>query len=346
VPVLVEALDRALVGVRWEVIFVDDDSRDGTAEAVKAIAKHDPRVRCLKRIGRRGLASAGVEGFLASAATYVALMDADMQHDETLLPKMLARLSSGDVDLVAGSRYVEGGSAGGLADANRAWLSQVGGWLAKRVLRIDMTDPMSGFFMIRRATFDEVAPRLSSGGFKLLADIVASSPTPLRVAEVPFTFRRRHAGESKLDTAVKLEYLNFLAEKTIGRIVPIRFLLFSAVGTLGVGVHLVALALYHFGFGASFALAQGAAAGTAMTANFLLNNVLTYRDRRLRGRAVLWGLLSFYAVCSVGLVANVGVADALFAEQREWWVAGLLGALVGAVWNYAASSVLTWRTHR
>lgn len=346
VEAVIAAVAGAMGSTPWELIFVDDDSPDGTAEAAKAISRRDPRVRCIRRVGRRGLSSAGIEGFLSSSARFVALMDADLQHDQSLLPRMVAALSAGEADLVVASRYVEGGSAEGLDGRHRALLSRAGGALARGMLSISLTDPMSGFFMMRRDRFDALAPKLSGQGFKLLADIVASASGGLAIRELPMEMRARHAGESKLDAGVNLDFLVLLLEKTVGRFVPVRFILFSMVGAFGVIVHLCALWLYHFAFGATFAVAQAFAGFTAMTTNFLINNAVTYRDRRLRGLGLLVGLLSFYAVCSVGLVVNVGVADALFDRENSWWLAGVLGALVGAVWNYAAASVVTWRKVR
>ena len=121
---LVELLDTALAGIAWEVIFVDDDSRDDTAAAVRAMARRDGRVRCLQRIGRRGLSTACIEGALASAAPYCAVMDADLQHDETVLPRMLEALRTGSYDLAIGSRYSAGGDLGELS-GRRAGISKL-----------------------------------------------------------------------------------------------------------------------------------------------------------------------------------------------------------------------------
>ena len=340
---LVAALQQAMGCIAWEVILVDDNSRDGTADEVKRIAQHDPRVRCIRRIGRRGLASAGIEGFLASSAPYVALMDGDLQHDETLLPRMLSVLQSDGKDIVIASRYIAGGSSAGLANEERARLSAWGGLLAKKLLGIPGSDVMSGFFMMRRETFDALAPRLSAQGFKLLADILASSPSPLKIAEMPLRFRERHAGESKLDTGVKLDFLMLLLDKTVGRVLPVRFFVFSLVGSFGLAVHLAALGLLYAALGGSFEFSQAVAAAIAMTTNFLINNVVTYRDRKLKGFSLLRGLITFYGVCGLGFVANVGVANAIFADGANWLLSGIAGACVGAVWNYAVSNVLTWK---
>lgn len=343
---LLAVLHAALSGTEWELIVVDDDSPDDTAVLAKKLAQGEPRLRCIKRIGRRGLSSAAIEGFLSSSAPYLALIDADMQHDETKLPLMLGKLQTGEADLVIGSRYIEGGSAEGLAGVSRNRLSRWGGVLARRILRADISDPMSGFFAIRRDKFEEIAPCLSGHGFKILVDILASSEQPLRVIDIPYNFRERHAGVSKLDTAAKFDYLLLLADKTAGRILPLRFLLYSFVGTLGIGIHLLALNILHSFGSLNFALSQAFAAATAMTTNFLLNNMITYRDKRLKGRKLFYGLVSFYAICLIGLLANVGVATTLYDAQQKWWLAGLMGALVGAVWNYAVSNALTWKGHR
>jgi dolichol-phosphate mannosyltransferase len=343
VPVLVGLIDKALAGRRWEIIFVDDDSPDGTADAAKALAAADGRVRCLKRLGRRGLAGACIEGMLASSAPVVAVMDADLQHDEALLPLMLAAIEDG-AQVVAGSRYVDGGTTGSGLSANRERGSHLATWLARRLLGVELTDPMSGFFMLRRDFFDRVAPRLSAQGFKILLDIMASAPEKPVTRELPFTFRERQYGESKLDTLVVLEYLSLVLSKLFGDWLSIRFVLFALVGATGVVVHLAALSVGLIPLG--FDGAQAVATGIAMVWNFWLNNRLTYRDRRLRGGAALLGLLTFCAVCSVGAIANVGVASWMYhapeAWRPSWWLAGTAGALMGAVFNYAVSSVVTW----
>lgn len=343
VPVLIERLGIVLAGVAWEVIVVDDDSPDGTAALVKSIAAADPRVRCIRRVGRRGLAGACIEGILASSAPVVAVMDADLQHDEALLPKMLAELRSG-ADLVVGSRYVGGGSSGDGLSSIRQWGSETATRLAKRALGVELGDPMSGFFMIRRPLVEGVAGELSREGFKVLLDIVSTIEEPIRIVELPFTFRGRHAGESKLDSLVTAEYLGLLFSKISGGVLPVRFLMFAAVGASGIIVHIASLYLGLDLFGWGFEWSQLFAVMAAMTWNYILNNQLTYRDRRLRGMAFVVGLFTFYVVCTFGTIANVGVASWIHGFHPVPWIAGLAGAVMGAVFNYAASSVLTWRS--
>ena len=339
---LISRLERVLPPRRWELVFVDDDSLDGTVDVLRNTAQADSRIRVLHRIGRRGLSSAVVEGILSTTSPFIVVMDADLQHDEAVLPAMLERLRKGDVDVVVGSRYADGGGTGDWSE-RRVALSRLSSRIARLATGVELSDPMSGFFAIRREAFDRVVRKLSPQGFKILLDVVASGRGALRVAEVPFTFRTRQHGESKLDTAVAWEYLSLLLDKTVGQLVPARFVMFMLVGGLGVAVHMSVLGAATQLFNAAFVTGQTAATIVAMTFNFFVNNQLTYRDRRLRGWKLLSGLLSFYAVCSIGAVANVGIANFMFGEQYSWWLSGISGVLVGAVWNYAASSVFTWR---
>jgi dolichol-phosphate mannosyltransferase len=342
VATLVERLDAALVGIAWEVIFVDDNSPDGTADAVRELARKDARVRCIRRIGRRGLSGACIEGMLASSAPCAAVIDGDLQHDETQLAKMLGLLESGAAELVIGSRYIEGGSASSF-NQQRLGASKFATAVAQRVLKVEIADPMSGFFMIRRDRFEQLAPQLSTQGFKILLDVVATARGDLRVIEVPYTFGSRMHGESKLDSMVALDFLGLVLAKLTNDTVSLRFLLFALVGSIGLFVHFAALFIALEVFELPFPEAQACGALLAMTSNFLLNNFLTYRDQRLKGFGILRGLAIFYLVCSVGLLANVGVAFSVYDQEPIWWLAGAAGALMGVVWNYAMSGLFVWR---
>ena len=338
---LLGRLEATLGATGWEIIFVDDDSPDGTATEVRNIARIDPRVRCLQRVGRRGLASACIEGMLATAGPTIAVMDADLQHDETVLPRMLAEIEQGGADLVVGTRYAAGGSTGDWNRSRQA-MSQLATVTSRAILRQPISDPMSGFFMLQRKVLDATVRSLSGLGFKILLDILATAKQPLRIAEVPYRFRDRFAGESKLDELVIWEYCMLLADKTIGRFVPVRFLAFSIIGGLGVFVHMAVLTLALKGFEAGFTTAQSAATGTAMICNFALNTLLTYRDRRVRGWTWCKGLFSVMTACSIGALANIGIATYLFDNRTQWMFAALAGVLVGSVWNYAVTQLYTW----
>ena len=339
---MVEKLTVALQGIDWEVVFVDDNSPDGTADAVREVAQNNSRVRLIHRIGRRGLAGACIEGILSSTAPLAAVIDGDLQHDESKLRDMYDAMQSG-ADIAIGSRNVEGGSAGTGLTAIRKKGSDMANSLAKRLMKIEATDPMSGFFMVRRESFNAIVTDLQTQGFKILADMLAASKGRWKTVEIPYIFRERQHGESKMDSAVTLEFLGLLASRMTGGLMPIRFVLFIMVGLSGVFVQLAAVWLALLVI-PSFAIAQTIGVIVAMTTNFFLNNALTYRDRKLTGTAMLRGLLSFYAVCSVGAVANVGVAELIFRLFPYWAFASVIGAIVGAFWNFLASSLVTWRT--
>jgi len=340
---LYERLRVVLQGIDWEAIVVDDDSADGTVDAVRQLAAGDRRVRLLRRLDRRGLSSACIEGIQASTAPFVGVIDGDLQHDESLLPRMFAALRDEPVDIVVGSRYVADGGVGDWS-RKRARLSLLATWLGQRILRAQVSDPVSGFFMLRRDAFDAASRRLSTLGFKILIDILASSPRPLRVKELAYQFRTRHAGESKFDASIGVEYLILLIDKMIGHLLPIRFVLFALIGGVGILAHVAILWFFLEPLRQSFPVSQTAATVIAMVANFTLNNWLTYRDMRLSGWRWVGGLISFSLICGIGAAANIGVASVLFGEgQSSWWLAGIAGAAMSLVWNYTITSMVTWR---
>ena len=349
---MVGRLEAALAGIPWEVVIVDDDSPDGTAEAARQLSLADPRVRVIHRIGRRGLASAAIEGMCATAAPVVAVMDADHQHDPALLPQMLAAIESGDYDVSCASRFAEGASTAAWNQPQREKASGLANRLARKVTGVQLSDPMSGYFMLRAETLRADAHRLSGVGFKILLDILATVERPLRVKEFPLAFAARAAGESKLDRTIVFEFLIGLYDKWLGRIIPTRFALFGTIGAAGVVVHMAVLASFlrlfgrPFEFGGwitAFDVGQTVAALVAMTFNFLLNNALTYSDKRLHGAAALaQGWLRFALTCSVGLLANVGVAAVLLRLGLHPYPAAILGIIVGSVWNFALSSRFVW----
>ena len=356
---LIEKLTDALDGVHWEVIFVDDDSPDGTSERVREQARINSRVRCVQRLGRRGLTSACAEAVLASSAPYVAIIDADLQHDETLLPKMLAVLKSGEAEVVIGSRYTEKKLSEGFTRF-RQLTSFIATRLAQTILHANLTDPVSGFFMAKREVFEGSIRNLSGIGNKILVDTFASSNRRLKFRDLPYTFRARQHGESKLDTLTVWEYLVLLADKMFGRFIPVRLILFSFVGASGVLVNLAVFwAVFLSGLAASyspdsavqFTLAQALATVVAATSNFFLNNILTYRDKRLRGWPVLSGLISFLAISSIGAVVGIAFGgqvlswfpEAMRQGKYVLTFANLSGTAVSTILNFSATAMFTWQ---
>lgn len=340
---LVAKLDAALKGVAWQVIFVDDNSPDGTAEEVKAVAQTDPRVQCIRRVGRRGLAGAVVEGAMASAAPVIAVIDADLQHDESLLPAMLKLIQGDEADLVVASRYLEPeGLSTGLS-RTRQQGSRLATWMSRQVLKNDVSDPVSGYFMARRTVWEMTAHKLSTEGFKILFDLLASVPEPVRVAELPYRFRDRLAGESKLDRRVVIEYLGLILNKATGGVVPMRAMMFALVGSTGFLVNVaVAAVLRAAAPSVSFAQVQLAAALVAMTSNFFINNAVTYFDRRKHGLALLGAYVRFCLLCSAGLFVNVAVAAFLNDRIAMTVASSITGAAFGAVWNYVTTALAVW----
>ena len=340
---LVAKLDAALKGIAWQVIFVDDNSPDGTAEEVKAVAQTDPRVQCIRRVGRRGLAGAVIEGALASSAPVIAVIDADLQHDETLLPAMLRLIQDDEAEMVVASRYLDPeGLASGLSKTRKQG-SRLATWMSRRVLKNDVSDPVSGYFMARRQVWETTAPRLSTEGFKILFDLLASVPDPVRVAELPYKFRDRLAGESKLDRRVVIEYLSLILNKATGGMVPTRAVMFALVGSTGFLVNVAAVAIMDaLHAPLSFARMQLAAAFVAMTSNFFINNTVTYFDRRKKGIALVDAYLRFCLLCSAGLFVNVAVAAFLNDRIDMPGTSQVAGAAFGAVWNYVTTALAVW----
>jgi len=342
---LIALVAESLTDVRWELIFVDDDSPDGTAAKLKMISRDMPQVRCIHRIGRRGLSSACVEGVLSSSADTVAIMDADLQHDPHVLPHMLNTLNNKKLDLVIGSRYMNGGGIGDWA-ADRAAVSRLATRMAALVIGKGVTDPMSGFFMFKRAAFEKAVRHMSNLGFKILFDFLASSPEPLRLEEIPYKFGPRLAGDSKLGANVAFEYLVLLSEKWLGAYIPVRFFLFSCIGALGVLVHFGILGVLLRSGQIRFAVAQALATIAAMVFNFAINNSFTYAGQSLKGTAWFRGLASFMLACGLGALGNVGVASYLFEKQAPWQMAALIGVAMSSVWNYAVTARYTWGTNK
>ena len=344
---MVDRLEQALGPSGWEAVFVDDNSHDGTAEEARRIGQSDSRIRVIQRIGRRGLASAAIEGMCATAAPFVAVMDADHQHDPALLNDMLAAVKSGEYDLAYASRFAVGGNADGLSSKGRETGSRIANALARKLTGTELSDAMSGFFLLRTDQLRSQAQDLSGIGFKIMLDILSTARPQLRVKEFPLKFAERLSGDSKLDHGVVLDFIAGLAERYFGRYVPTRFVLFGLVGGLGVIVHMAVLAAIYWPQSVAFGWAQAIATMVAMTFNFWLNNLLTYRDKKLDGAdGLFWGWLKFCGACSIGAFANVAVATVLEDQGFIWWGAALIGVVIASVWNYALSSRFVWGRFR
>ena len=343
VTALAERLESVLSHLDWEAIFVDDGSTDGTVEELRALAQRTPRIRFLRRVGRRGLASACVDGMMSTAAEYLAVMDADLQHDETLLPAMFDALASGEANLAVGSRYLEEGGTG-TWDQKRVALSKLATWIAGKSMKVLCSDPMSGFFALRRDIIEAVAEKVQSRGFKILFDILTQPELPLAVREFPYVFHERIAGVTKLSCVVMADFAWLLLTRTLSRFAYAQFAMFCVVGLSGVGVHLAVLFLLHQRLGLSFLAGQVIATLCAMTSNYLLNNRVTFGAQRLRGaKALLAGYGQFVAACAVGAFANIACAQLLQTHGLFWWLAACAGIAMGACINYFFARFFIWK---
>lgn len=344
---MVRRLDITLADLSWEIIFVDDSSPDGTADVVRSLARDDHRVRLISRHNRRGLASAVIEGALAASADIVAVMDGDLQHDESVLPGMYQKVANGEADVVSASRFLTEDGADGLSSATRVAISNNGIRLSNAVFNLDMTDPLTGFFVIRRDVVRRALPDLSELGFKVLMDLIVSAKPRPRVEEVPFKFRERVHGESKLDNRVMYEFFLFFIEKKISSILPLpaRFLSFAFINSIGILVHLaVFFPLIAIMGPDGFIGAQLSATVVAMFFNYTLNNLVTYSDRQLKGPKFYVGFVMFALFCSVGIIGNVGVSSVIHDDYPGLALAlpAMAGAFITVVWNYVATGAFVW----
>jgi len=332
---------EALAGVSYEIVVVDDSDDMATADVVLAYARKDARIRLIRRSGSRGLASAAIAGWEVARGDVLAIMDGDGQHDPRLVREMLVRLIAGKRDLVVASRFTEDGPSGMVGW--RYLISRAGIAFTDLMLGVHSTDPLSGLFVMRRDWFEAARPRLSGVGFKILIDVMASGPRRPKITEVGTSLRTRLGGESKLDMRVILDLAALLLDKRTRGLIPARFSLFAAVGSTGVAVHLAALTLAMESMALPFWIAQALAIFVAMNSNFFLNNVLTFRDKRLRGLALWSGLIAFDLSCAGGALLGEAVGSLAKMTGLHWVVAGVGGAFAAALWNYVAASGAVWR---
>jgi dolichol-phosphate mannosyltransferase len=323
------------INCNFEIVFIDDDSPDGTWDEIKKNWSSD--VRGLLRHARKGLASAVVEGMLTCNSKYFIIMDADMQHDETMIPSILRNLRSYDLVVVCRNlnEQIDGFSS------TRRFISKFGNSILKRLMATQLSDPLSGFFGIRSEEFHLLSRKLNPIGFKILSEIIFVNPK-LKVLELPGNFKKRLFGQSKLDTKVIIEMFEMVLHRIFGKFFPLKVLFFLIVGFFGMAVHLTSLFICIKIFNLNFSFSQAMSIFLAMTFNFFLNNILTYSALRIKGVRVLFGLLKFCLACLIGALINQFVSVTIFKSGISWWVAGLSGAAVGSLWNYVLTSSIVW----
>lgn len=330
-----------------EILVVDDDSADGTAELVRQLAHSEPRLRLIRRVGRSGLASAIKEGLLDATGDVALVMDSDGQHEPASVQRAIETLLADDFDLVVGSRFHPEASIQGLSGRRETGSSWANAWARFSLPRRygHLTDFMSGFFAVQLEPLLPVIRAVDVNGFKFLYELLAVSQGRLHTAEVPLQFQPRSYGSSKLDLAIFWDFLISILHSLSLRLLPRRAISFALVGASGVIVQLLATQVLMSAVGLGFEQALPVAVVMAASSNYLINNALTFRFQRLQGAALLRGLLKFLLVASLPVLANVGLASAYYSFiARDTFWAQLAGIVVVFVWNYAASSRFVWNT--
>ena len=342
---ILEKLKEALKGITHEIIFVDDNSPDETSREIKFFMRRSSNIRLVHRIGRRGLSGAVIEGFFAANSELVAVMDCDLQHDETKLSDMLDLFSkSTSLDIVIASRFSEEGEISDIAFSKiRKLGSKITTFLVRKLLNINSSDPLSGFFMAKKGTFLRSTDKLQTQGFKILADFLATEGKNIEIKEIGYKFKNRIAGESKMSFLTALELIGLVFSQVFQGRVSIRFILFCMVGLSGIFVQLLITGACMF-FINQFPTAQTLGIIAAMTSNYFLNNSITFKERKLKSFELMRGLFSFYLICSLGAFTNVAIASYIFDFSSNWLISSFIGAVFGAVWNFTLTSIFTWKS--
>ena len=342
---ILKRLREALKSISHEIIFVDDNSPDGTSAVVKDSMKNSSKIRLIHRIGRKGLAGAVIEGVFAANADLIAVMDCDLQHDETKLLDMIEMFSKNNsLDVVIGSRFTEKGEISEKAFSKMRELgSKITTLIVKKVLKITSTDPLSGFFMVKKETFLKSSDNLQTQGFKVLADFLATSGENIEIEEIGYKFKNRIAGESKMSFLTALELIGLVLSQILKGRVSIRFILFCMVGLSGIFVQLLITGLAMLLIN-QFPTSQTLGIISAMTSNYFLNNIITFQERKLESLDLIRGLFSFYLICSLGAFTNIAIATYIFSFSSNWLISSFIGACFGAVWNFTLTSIFTWKS--
>ena len=346
---IVKLLELSLKSINFEIIFVDDNSPDGTINEIKKLSEVNKKVRYILRFDKSGLSSAVTDGILNAESEICVVMDGDLQHDEKIIPMMFKKIVDGKLDLVVGSRFKRKNDSSSL-NTKRFLFSKFGNMLSNSLLINKLTDPMSGFFMIRRNIFLSIIPRLSQIGFKILLDLIISSEKKLSFQEIEFKFRKRNSGDSKLNYLIFWDYFLMLIDKKFGKLVPVRFISYCLIGLIGVLIHIFSFLILFKVMQLNFFHSYLPAMLITMTSNFFINNALTFRHvQLLKPKDVIRGLFLYYIICSFGAFSNIMIATNIYNSSifsnldLNWIVATFSGLLVSSVWNYLVSSRMSWR---
>lgn len=338
---LVERIDHALSNCEHEIVFVDDDSSDGTADIAASLAPKYP-VKVIVRKNKRGLASAVVDGISHANGQIIAVMDADLQHPPEVIPDLFQAVN-GDADIAIASRYVDGGGCQGWS-LSRKILSKGAAVLAHLLLprTRQFKDPLAGFFMFDRKVIADA--QLQPTGYKILLEILLEGEFQ-KTAEVPYTFRVRSSGESKLNAQQQIDYLKHVYSLMKRKGELRRFVIFCLVGLSGVLVNMSLLwSLTEF-VGFPYLVSAAFGIESSIISNFILNDHFTFPDRRSHtAKSFLRRLVKFNLVSLAGLALNMTVLWLLTEVFGLYYLlSNLCGIVVATLWNYLVNSWWTWK---
>ncbi len=344
IPFLIKRIEKVLPRNIFEIIIVDDNSPDKTYEVVQDIASKKTWVRGIRRFNSFGLSSAIISGFSAAKGDYFLVMDADMQHDEKILPDFIKAFEDGS-DIIVASRKSHGGKIEQWA-AWRKLLSWIASKMATILLPIQVSDPLSGYFGIRRNVFNDLALRIKPRGFKILLEFLAHSKG-YKISEIGYTFRPRQHGESKLSASVVYNYLRAIYDLSIGKFIPLEFIKYSIVGLSGVLVNQAGLWFYKEKMLFSDQVSLIIAIELSIISNFYINNYWTFKENKIRGgaKSIVIGLLKFNMICLIGALINYSTALYLTSKlYLSIYISNFWGILLATLWNYLINVNFTWKT--
>lgn len=345
--VLLPNLHYILKDYSYEIIVVDDNSTDQSRKVAENLFSDEINGFIHHRIKLLGLSSAIYDGFNLATGEVVVVMDADLQHDPKILPQMIQSIISNNSDICIASRNIENGGYGDLSRM-RKFLSKSGIWIANFFLNMNLSDPMSGYFALSRDLFDEVKGRINPRGFKILLEIIYKSSN-IRIAHVPYHFKARRHGETKLTPAIGFEYLLALIDLKVGWIISYRFLQFCFVGFLGSCFNFMIFSLC---MTLKIPLLQSVfyAASFGMVWSFLANNFITFSESRYVQKKLLIGGAIYLIFSLPGLLVQISVTVFLFNLfsavlnlNIHYYFIYIAAVIFGAILNYFIHLKITWK---
>lgn len=335
---IVEEIEKVLREKEYEIIFVDD-STDNTLEKLEYISKEKKQVRYIHRTSEKGLATAVVKGFDESRGNIVAVMDCDLQHPPEILISMLYAIEKKDADIVIPSRFINGGNDGGLNFFRKliSYIARSIGSIFIRKLRA-FSDNTSGYFMLKKDVIKNC--KLNPIGWKILMEVLVKGEYN-NVVEVPYEFKARNIGESKMSVKEQINYIRHILRILKGSPEDLRFFYFCMVGFSGVIVNML---IYYLlvAMGISLLISAAFSAFSAMISNFILNDLVTWKDRKI---GKMYKRITKNIITSlIGIVINLLILKILVIYVYiNYMIANIIGIGCSVIWNYSINNLWTWK---